>query len=174
MGAWLPCGFKGLVEKLSVKLVVPKERRGRVGVSTVSRCIHLTRSHDDNATLSAGLGKTVGIIVKFDRAIRLNTNTRPTHAITFSGSVSVSPRPSVCGASPSLALPSRGRECLLPLPWRERAGVRGDFKVRHYPFSQMTLSALQPGSGRPPIPHRWTASTFGPGPQFRMYVLKVL
>ena len=76
MGAWLPCGFKGLVEKLSVKLVVPKERRGRVGVSTVPRCIHLTRSHDDNATLSAGLGKTVGIIVKFDRAIRLNTNAR--------------------------------------------------------------------------------------------------
>ena len=76
MGAWLPGGFKGLVEKLSVKLVVPKERRGRVGVSTVPRCIHLTRSHGDNATLSAGLGKTVGIIVRFDRAIRLNTNAR--------------------------------------------------------------------------------------------------
>ena len=35
---------------------------------------------------------------------------------------------------------SRGRECLLPLPWRERAGVRGmccrqkdKTKLRHYP-----------------------------------------
>ena len=51
--------------------------------------------------------------------------------------------------------------------------MRGDFKVRHYPFSQMTPTALQPGSGRPPIPHRWTASPFGPGPQFRMDVLKI-
>ena len=33
-----------------------------------------------------------------------------------------------------------------PSPLRERAGVRGDFKVRHYPFSQMPLTTLQPGS----------------------------
>ena len=77
MRAGLPFGLKGLVEKLSVKLVTPKERGGRAAVSTVPRFRPITRSHGDNATLSARLGKTVGIIVKFDRAIRMDTNIRP-------------------------------------------------------------------------------------------------
>ena len=75
--ARLPCGLKGFVEKLRVKLVVPKERGGGVVVSAELHFRHITRSHGDNATLSAMIGKTVGIIVKFDRAIRIDTNTRP-------------------------------------------------------------------------------------------------
>ena len=77
MRAGLPFGLKSLVEKLSVKLVVPKERGCRVAVSTMPRFRQVTRSHGDNATLSAIIGKIVGIIVKFDKAIRIDTNTRP-------------------------------------------------------------------------------------------------
>ena len=45
------------------------------------------------------------------------------------------------------ALPG-GREFLLPLPWRERAGVRGKKQTDHYPpLTSLLLSVDNPRTG---------------------------